>query len=130
MSIRDALLFFSTVITSYSIHYTKLYEAAIIHGECHVAFPEEEVSAPRRGVERHPAERAGLLVRNERGGVYDRFRDRVLFPIYDISGRVCGFGGRIIGEGQPKYLNSPESRIYAKSKLLLGLYQSKSYNFV
>jgi len=68
---------------------------------------------------------AGLLVRNERGGVYDRFRDRVLFPIYDISGRVCGFGGRIIGEGQPKYLNSPESRIYAKSKLLLGLYQSK-----
>jgi len=68
---------------------------------------------------------AGLLVRNERGGVYDRFRDRVLFPIQELSGRVCGFGGRIIGEGQPKYLNSPESRIYIKSKLLLGLYQAK-----
>jgi len=68
---------------------------------------------------------AGLLVRNERGGVYDRFRDRVLFPIQELSGRVCGFGGRIIGEGQPKYLNSPESRIYTKSKLLLGLYQAR-----
>ena len=67
----------------------------------------------------------GLLVRNERGGVYDRFRDRVLFPIHELSGRVCGFGGRIIGDGQPKYLNSPESRIYTKSKLLLGLYQAK-----
>ncbi|WP_419174514.1 DNA primase [Desulfosediminicola sp.] len=68
---------------------------------------------------------AGLSVKNDRGGVYDRFRDRVLFPIYEISGQVCGFGGRIIGEGQPKYLNSPESRIYNKSKLLLGLYQQK-----
>ncbi len=68
---------------------------------------------------------AGLIVKNDRGGAYDRFRDRVLFPIYEISGRVCGFGGRIIGEGQPKYLNSPESRIYNKSKLLLGLYQQK-----
>lgn len=68
---------------------------------------------------------AGLVVKNDRGGTYDRFRDRVVFPIYEISGRVCGFGGRIIGEGQPKYLNSPESRIYNKSKLLLGLYQQK-----
>lgn len=75
--------------------------------------------------ERAAALEAGLLVRNERGGVYDRFRDRVLFPIYELSGRICGFGGRIIGEGQPKYLNSPESRIYAKSKLLLGLYQAR-----
>ncbi len=68
---------------------------------------------------------AGLLVEKERGGTYDRFRDRVVFPIMDISGRVCGFGGRIIGEGQPKYLNSPESLVYNKSKLLLGLYQQK-----
>jgi len=75
--------------------------------------------------EQEAALEAGLLVRKERGGVYDRFRDRVLFPIYEIGGRVCGFGGRIIGEGQPKYLNSPESRIYNKSKLLLGLYQAK-----
>lgn len=69
------------------------------------------------------AERVGLLVKKERGGYYDRFRDRVLFPIYDIRGRVCGFGGRIIGEGQPKYMNSPESPIFNKSRNLLGLYQ-------
>jgi len=68
---------------------------------------------------------AGLLVKKERGGTYDRFRDRIVFPIADISGRVCGFGGRIIGEGQPKYLNSPETEVFSKSRLLLGLYQQK-----
>ena len=68
---------------------------------------------------------AGLLVEKENGGTYDRFRDRIVFPISDISGRVCGFGGRIVGEGQPKYLNSPESSVFNKSRLLLGLYQQK-----
>jgi DNA primase len=68
---------------------------------------------------------AGLLVEKENGGTYDRFRDRIVFPISDISGRVCGFGGRIVGEGQPKYLNSPESPVFSKSRLLLGLYQQK-----
>lgn len=66
---------------------------------------------------------AGLLVEKESGGTYDRFRDRVLFPIYDRRGRVVGFGGRIIGEGQPKYMNSPESLVFNKSASLLGLYQ-------
>jgi DNA primase len=73
--------------------------------------------------EKTTAEKTGLLVQNERGSTYDRFRDRVLFPIYDLRGRACGFGGRIVGEGQPKYMNSPESVIFNKSKLLLGLYQ-------
>lgn len=72
------------------------------------------------------AEAVGLLVRNERGTTYDRFRDRVLFPIFDVQGRVSGFGGRIIGEGQPKYMNSPESLVYDKSRLLLGLYQQSA----
>ena len=76
----------------------------------------EEVAA---GVE------AGLLVEKEKGGTYDRFRDRIVFPIYDISGRVCGFGGRIVGEGHPKYMNSPESLVFNKSRLLLGLYHQK-----
>lgn len=67
----------------------------------------------------------GLTVKKEKGGFYDRFRDRVLFPIYEISGRICGFGGRIVGDGQPKYMNSPDSPVYNKSKLLLGLYQQK-----
>jgi DNA primase len=70
---------------------------------------------------------AGLLVEKEQGGSYDRFRDRILFPISDISGRICGFGGRIVGEGQPKYLNSPESPVFNKSKLLLGLFQQKEF---
>ena len=77
------------------------------------------------GADQKNAILAGLLVEKENGGSYDRFRDRILFPIMDISGRVCGFGGRIIGEGQPKYLNSPESEVFSKSRLLLGLYQQK-----
>jgi len=70
-------------------------------------------------------ERAGLAVKNDRGGWYDRFRDRVLFPILDMTGRVVAFGGRILGDGQPKYMNSPESPIYDKSRLLFGLYQHR-----
>ncbi len=67
----------------------------------------------------------GLLAPKKNGGTYDRFRDRVVFPLFDISGRVCGFGGRIVGDGQPKYLNSPESIVFNKSRLLLGLYHLK-----
>lgn len=71
------------------------------------------------------AEELGLVATKQKGGFYDRFRDRILFPIMDLSGRVCGFGGRIIGDGQPKYMNSPESIIFNKSHLLLGMYQQK-----
>lgn len=71
------------------------------------------------------AEEAGLLVRKERGGFYDRFRDRVLFPIFELTGRVVGFGGRILGEGEPKYLNTPETLIFDKSRMLFGLYQHR-----
>lgn len=67
-------------------------------------------------------ERAGLAARNEHGGYYDRFRDRILFPIQDMTGRVVAFGGRILGDGKPKYMNSPESPIFDKSRLLFGLY--------
>ncbi len=76
-----------------------------------------------KGEEHQVAIELGLLVKKEKGGTYDRFRDRVLFPIYDRQGKVLGFGGRIIGEGQPKYMNSPESMIFNKSASLLGLYQ-------
>ncbi len=71
------------------------------------------------------AEEAGLLVRKERGGFYDRFRDRILFPIFELTGRVVGFGGRILGEGEPKYLNTPETLIFDKSRMLFGLYQHR-----
>ncbi len=75
--------------------------------------------------ERRVAEELGLLVKKEKGGSYDRFRDRILFPIADPTGRVCGFGGRILGDGQPKYMNSPDSLVFNKSALLLGLYQQQ-----
>ncbi len=70
---------------------------------------------------------AGLLINNEKGNVYDRFRDRILFPIRDVRGRVIGFGGRIMGEGDgPKYLNSPETPVFHKGRELYGLYEARN----
>ncbi len=72
------------------------------------------------------AEQAGLIVSREGGrGYYDRFRARITFPILDESGRVAAIGGRLIGEGRPKYLNSPETPLYHKSRILYGFYQNK-----
>ncbi|CAK8711924.1 DNA primase [Candidatus Electronema halotolerans] len=70
-------------------------------------------------------EQAGLIVARPSGGHYDRFRDRIMFPISDLRGSVAAFGGRILGEGQPKYMNSPESLIFSKSKILFGLWQHR-----
>ena len=70
---------------------------------------------------------AGLVVQKEKGGVYDRFRKRLLCPLRNMSGQVAGFGGRIIGEGQPKYLNTPETLIFNKSSILYGLYENKQH---
>jgi DNA primase len=66
---------------------------------------------------------AGLLVRREEHGgeARPRFRGRLMFPIYDTQGRAVGFGGRVLGQGEPKYLNSPESPIFAKGRMLYGL---------
>ena len=58
-------------------------------------------------------------------GWYDRFRDRIMFPIRDARGRVLGFGGRVIGEGEPKYLNSPETQLFHKGRELYGLYEAR-----
>ncbi|CAM2830492.1 DNA primase [Paenibacillus sediminis] len=72
-------------------------------------------------------ERGGLLTqRNDGTGYIDRFRDRVMFPIANRSGRVIAFSGRILGEGQPKYLNSPESKLFSKSRTLYNLHQAKT----
>jgi DNA primase len=67
---------------------------------------------------------AGMLIKKDEGGLYDRFRDRIMFPIHDRRGRVIGFGGRIIDQGEPKYLNSPETPVFQKSHELYGLYQT------
>jgi DNA primase len=64
---------------------------------------------------------AGLVVPRPEGAPYDRFRDRLLFPIQNPGGRVIGFGGRILGEGEPKYLNSPETDLFRKGEGLYGL---------
>jgi DNA primase len=66
----------------------------------------------------------GLLIKQAEGkGFYDRFRDRVIFPIRDKMGRVIGFGGRVLAQGEPKYLNSPETTLFHKGKELYGLYE-------
>src|SRR5687768_4607845 len=74
-----------------------------------------------RGADLALAAKAGLLQARDSGGYYDRFRGRLIFPIRDRDGQVVGFGGRIVGEGQPKYLNSPQSAVFDKSTLLYGL---------
>lgn len=66
-----------------------------------------------------------LISRNDQGREYDFFRDRLMFPIRDKRGRVIGFGGRVIGEGTPKYLNSPETRLFHKGRELYGLYEAR-----
>lgn len=68
----------------------------------------------------------GLQIENDSGRVYDRFRDRLMFPIRDRRGRVIGFGGRVLGDGTPKYLNSPETDIFHKGSELYGLFEARN----
>ncbi len=70
-------------------------------------------------------QQAGLLSQSDKSQGYDRFRDRIIFPIRDKRGRVIGLGGRIIDQGEPKYLNSPETPIFHKGKTLYGLFEAK-----
>jgi len=70
-------------------------------------------------------EKTGLIISKNNGGFYDRFRGRLIFPIEDLSGRVVAFGGRALGDDMPKYLNSPESPVYTKGRVLYGMYRTK-----
>lgn len=70
----------------------------------------------------------GMCIDRDRDSIYDRFRNRIMFPIHDLRGRIIAFGGRTMGEEQPKYLNSPETDIFHKSKELYGLYQARQAN--
>ncbi len=67
----------------------------------------------------------GLVIDNDEGRRYDRFRDRIMFPISNQRGAVIGFGGRVIGDGEPKYLNSPETALFEKGRELYGLVQAR-----
>ncbi|MCJ7833212.1 MAG: DNA primase, partial [Deltaproteobacteria bacterium] len=69
-------------------------------------------------------EQSGLIIKKEKGGHYDRFRNRIIFPIFDEQKRVIGFGGRALDEETPKYLNSPESAVFNKGRVLYGLPQA------
>lgn len=88
------------------------------HGLDH--FLRTRSRTPEQGVE------AGLLSRNDRGDMYDRFRGRLIFPIQNLSGRVIAFGGRVITDGEPKYLNSSDTPIYKKGDHLYGLSLARS----
>lgn len=70
----------------------------------------------------------GLIIRKTEGGYYDRFRDRIMFPIHDYRGRMIGFGGRVLDKGEPKYLNSPETLLFQKGHELYGLWQAIKKN--
>lgn len=69
---------------------------------------------------------SGLMQADEKHGMYDKFWNRVMFPIMDVRGRVIGFGGRVMGDGKPKYLNSPETKVFDKSRNLYGLHLARS----
>jgi DNA primase len=77
------------------------------------------------GIEPNVLLRAGLAAQRDDGVISARFRGRLLFPIHDLRGRVAGFGGRLLAEGEPKYLNSPETEIFHKGKQLYNLHQAK-----
>ena len=70
--------------------------------------------------------KAGLISVDEKNGVYDKFWNRVMFPIMDVNNRVIGFGGRVMGDAKPKYLNSPETEIFDKSRNLYGLNRART----
>lgn len=89
--------------------------------------PDQWDSVKRRYAKNRDTERqlidGGMLLQNDNGRVYDRFRDRIMFPIRDRRGRTIGFGGRVLGDGTPKYLNSPETPVFHKGRELYGLYE-------
>jgi DNA primase catalytic core len=81
---------------------------------------------PRSKYDARELETAGLVIAGDAGKRYDRFRDRIMFPIHDSRGQVIGFGGRVLGEGEPKYLNSPETPLFSKGRELYGLFLARN----
>jgi DNA primase len=79
----------------------------------------------KKGIRQQEIIEAGLAVKADTGRVYDRFRNRVIFPIWDATGRVVGFGGRVLDDSLPKYLNSPETTFFSKGRTLYGLHQAR-----
>jgi DNA primase len=82
-------------------------------------------AARKQGISQRILENAGLVIKGEKGGYYDRFRNRIMFTFYSTIGRKIGFAGRTLGDDDPKYLNIPETDLYKKRYTLYGLYQGK-----
>ena len=81
----------------------------------------------RKNISRSLVEKNGLIIsRKNKNGFYDRFRHRIIFPIFDMNQQVIGFGGRVMDDSLPKYLNSPETPLYNKSRSLYGLHRAKN----
>jgi DNA primase len=78
-----------------------------------------------KGIKADFAEKAGLAIASDKGGYYDRFRKRLIFPIFDLKDRALGFGGRVLDSSLPKYMNSPETYVYSKGRNLYGLNHAK-----
>ncbi len=91
----------------------------------HDAFSVHAIS---KGYDREILVKSGLTIEREGGRLVDRFRERLIFPIHNLSGRVVGFGGRILKQDpqKPKYINSPETEVYQKSKIIYGIYQART----
>jgi len=85
-----------------------------------LSFLEEKGIKPSQAVE------TGLVIKTKAGRYYDRFRDRLIFPICDPTGQVVGFGGRVLGDSMPKYLNTPETSFFNKGRLLYGLHLARA----
>lgn len=81
----------------------------------------------KKGISLDLVEKAGLLISKKTGDYYDRFRDRIIFPIIDVYGEVVGFGGRVLDDSVPKYINSPETPVYHKGHSLYGLNVAKDF---
>ncbi len=80
----------------------------------------------KKNISHELVEKSGLIIkRKSKNGYYDRFRNRIIFPIFDVSKQVLGFGGRVMDDSLPKYLNSPETSVYNKSRSLYGLHIAK-----
>ena len=112
-----------------------LDERGMSHGvieSFHLGYVTDGWAALRTHFEREKVsaewvEKAGLIIKGKDGTYYDRFRGRLMIPIEDTEGRTIAFGGRVMGEGEPKYLNSPESPVYIKGRHLYGLNRSKEF---
>ncbi len=99
-------------------------EALFQIGYAPAGFQEFLKVAKAKGFSEQTLLRAGLILKGEDGSFRDRFRNRILFPIANVKGRILGFGGRVLDQGEPKYLNSPETEIFFKGRELYGLVHS------